>query len=121
MIRRPPRSTLFPSPTLSRPPAWEGWPAQPGLLQRGEPLYRRKRHRRREALSVALRGDAPLFQVQFTDLAGLGERLSETLPLHGQLGLHGFIEQFNAHGARIVPTFAATMQCARVSLWCLLA
>src|SRR2546427_3162868 len=53
-------------------PASEGLPAQPGLLQREEPLYRRKRHRRREALSVALRGDAPLFQVQFTDLAGLG-------------------------------------------------
>src|SRR2546428_4374753 len=95
-------------------PPSEGLPAQPGFLQREEPLYRHKRHRRREALSVALRDDAPLFQVQFTDLAGLGERLSETPPLHGQLGLHGFIEQCTAHGAVILAAFAATMQCANL-------
>src|SRR5207245_10816608 len=85
-------------------PPSEGLPAQTGLLQREEPLYRHKRQRRREALSVAFRDDAPLFEVQFTVLSGLGERLSQPLTLHGQLGLHGFIAPFDAHSARIVRT-----------------
>src|SRR5256885_11906438 len=44
MIRRPPRSTLFPYPTLFRSPALPGWPA-PSPLSRPAPGRGRRRRR----------------------------------------------------------------------------
>src|SRR3712207_7816743 len=53
MIRRPPRSTLFPYTTLFRSEARESVEVQPGLRDSGVPLERHRRHapaprRRRE-------------------------------------------------------------------------
>src|SRR2546427_9335869 len=46
MIRRPPRSTLFPYTTLFRSHAADGWPDVPAQLQRAWRRWPRDRHER---------------------------------------------------------------------------
>ena len=81
-------------------PTTERLYAKAGFLQLQGSLHSRHRDSRRKPSAIPVRHDPHLLQVQVAGVPGLGQRFPKSAPFQSQLGLHGFVKQFNVHGGR---------------------